>query len=64
MLKNRFDYEVMISFKIHDVTNWLTNICNTHIAQYLTRQRQPDMKFGQLIEYNKKNIVFQKSYKT
>ena len=26
-----------VNFKIHDVTTWLTNICNTHIAQYLTK---------------------------
>ena len=23
---------------------WLANNCNTHIAQYLTKQRQPDNK--------------------
>ena len=29
-------------FKIYDVTRWLTNNYNTHIAQYLTKLRQPD----------------------
>ena len=29
-----------------------------HIAQYLTKQRQQN-KFGQLIEYNNKNIFLQ-----
>ena len=43
-----------------DVTTWLTNNHNTHIAQYLTKQkatRQP--KYGQVIEYDKKNIFLQ-----
>ena len=29
-------------FKIFDITPWLTNNCNTHIAQYLKKQRQSD----------------------
>ena len=32
----------MVNFKIYDVTTWLTNNCNTHIAQYLTKERQSD----------------------
>ena len=27
---------------MYDVTAWLTNNCNTHIAQYLPKERQPD----------------------
>ena len=30
------------SRKIHDFTTWLTNNCDSHIAQYLMKQRQPD----------------------
>ena len=26
-----------VNFKFYDVTAWLTNICNTHIAQYLEK---------------------------
>ena len=26
-----------VNFKIQDVTTWLTNNCNAHIAQYLTK---------------------------
>ena len=26
-----------VNFKIHDVTTWLTNNCNRHIAQHLTK---------------------------
>ena len=43
----------MFNFKIHDVTTWFANNCNRHIAKYLTKRRQPDNEFGQLIEYNK-----------
>ena len=42
MLKKWYDLKDKVIFKIHDVTPWLPNNCNTHIAQYLTKQRQPD----------------------
>ena len=29
--------EEKVNFKIHDITTWLTNNCNTHIAQYLKK---------------------------
>ena len=29
------DLKNKVNFKIHDVTTWLTNICNTHLAHYL-----------------------------
>ena len=33
-----FDYNVFNFYlKIYNVTTWLTNIYNTHIAQYLTK---------------------------
>ena len=32
------------SFKIYDVTTWLTNNYNTYITQYLTKQRQPEVE--------------------
>ena len=28
----------MVNFKIYDVTDWIINNCNTHIAKYLKRQ--------------------------
>ena len=31
-----------INFKFYDLTAWLTNNCNTHIAQYLDKQTQSD----------------------
>ena len=42
MQKKPLDKKDKINFKIYDITTWLTNSCNTHIAQYLTNQRQPD----------------------
>ena len=35
---------------------------NTHITQYLKKERRQTIKFGQLIEYNMKNIFVKKSY--
>ena len=35
--KERFDYKDKVNIKIHDVTTWLTNNYNTHIAQSLTK---------------------------
>ena len=33
----RLDSKDKVNFKFYDVTAWLTNICNTHIAQYLQK---------------------------
>ena len=33
----RFDKKEKVIFKFYDVTAWLTNNCNTHIAQYLEK---------------------------
>ena len=49
-----------VNFKFHDVTAWLTNNYNTHTAQYLIKNNQT-VKFGQLIENNRRNIFIQKS---
>ena len=40
MLKKRIDQK--FNFKNYDVTAWLTNNDNKYIAQYLTKQKQPD----------------------
>ena len=45
-----------IIFKIYDVTTWETINCNTHISHISRIKRNQTMKFGQLIEYNIKNI--------
>ena len=33
----RLDKNDQVNFKFYDVTAWLTNKCNTHIAQYLDK---------------------------
>ena len=48
-----------VNFKIYDFTTSLTNYCNTHIDQYLTKQRQTDNKTW-LVSYNNRNIFLQK----
>ena len=42
MQKRWLDYKDKINFKNYDVTTWLTNNHNTHIAQYPMKERQPD----------------------
>ena len=46
----------ILNFKIHDVTTWLTNNCNTYIAQYLTKLRQPDNETFAINRINERNI--------
>ena len=36
------DKKNMVNFKFYDVTAWLTNNRNTHIAQYFENYRQSD----------------------
>ena len=36
-VEKRLDKKAMVNFKIHDVTAWITNLCNIHIAQYLKK---------------------------
>ena len=47
----------MVEFKIYDITDWTTNNCNTNIVK-----GNQTLKFGQLIEYNMRNIIFKESY--
>ena len=64
MLKKRLDQKDEINFKIHDVTNWIINNCNTYVilANISKSKGNKTMKFGQLIEYNMRNIFVEKSY--
>ena len=57
---NIIDEKDKVNFKIHDVTTWFTNNCNTHVAHISQTKGNQTMKFGQLIEYNKGNIFLQK----
>ena len=53
---------IRLNFEIHGVTTWFTNSYNTHTGQYLTNKGNQTMTFGQVIEYNKRNISLQKLY--
>ena len=48
-------------FKIYDVAAWLTNNYNANIANISKSKDNQVMKFGQLIEYNRK-FSLEKSY--
>ena len=43
-------------FQMYDVTTWLLNNYNAHIAQHPRNKSSKTMKFCQLIEYNKRDI--------
>ena len=45
------DEKVKFNFRIYDVPDWIKNNYNTHTAQYLQ-----EMKFGQLMDYNLRNV--------
>ena len=60
--KKRLDWKDKVNFKIHDVTTWLTNNCNTHIVQYLKKKRQPGHEVWSVNRYNMRNIFVKKSY--
>ena len=47
-----------VNFKIYDAITWLTNNCNTHIDQYLKKERDRAIIFGQLIERNMRIFNF------
>ena len=47
----RLDQKDKVNFKIYDVTAWLTNNCNTHVAHISRSKRNQTIKFGQLIDY-------------
>ena len=44
MQKKRLDSKDKVSFKIYYFTTWLRKSRNTHIAQYLTTLRQPEIE--------------------
>ena len=47
-VEKRLDKKAKVNFKIYDITDWTTNNCNTHIAQYLRLLFKPNqaIKFG------------------
>ena len=61
MQKKQLDQKDKVNLKIHYVTNWITNNCNAHIADYLRSKSTQTMTLGQLIEHNMRNIFVEKS---
>ena len=58
------DFLIMWSnnFKIYDVTTWKQKTAMRMILSISGSKDQRTMKFGQLIEYNTRNIYFEKPY--
>ena len=50
------------NFEIYDVTSWLINKCNTHISNISRSTGSQTMKFGQLIEFNMREIFLLKNH--
>ena len=48
-----------VNFKIYDVINGEGNNYNTHTVQYRSFKGNEKLKFGQMTEYNKRNIFLQ-----
>ena len=60
--RKRLDLKNKVDFKIDDVKTWEKTIA-THIYPNIWRSKvNQTMKFGQLIEYNMRNIFSEKSY--
>ena len=59
--KKRLDSKDQVNFRIYGVTTWLTKT-TIHILPNISRSKDNHiMKFGQLIEFNMKNVFLQKS---
>ena len=59
----QLDKKDKVNLKFYDITARLTNNGNTHISSNISRSKgYQTMKFGQLIEYNMRNIFNEKSY--
>ena len=64
LVAKRPDKKDKVNFKFSDVTAWLTNNRDTYILPNISRSKgNQTMKFGQLIEYNVRNIFLEKSYR-
>ena len=62
MYKNSLIRKMRLISKFISSQTWLANNCNTHVAQYLRGKGNQTMTFGQLIEFNMRNIFVEKSY--
>ena len=63
MLKKQLNKKDMVNFKIFDVAAWL-RILTILILPNISRSKgNQTLKFGQVIEYNKRIIFLRKSYR-
>ena len=61
MLKNLLDKKAKVKIKIYDVTK-RQKIITIYMLPNISRSKgNQTIKFGQIIEYNMKNIFFEKS---
>ena len=61
--EKRLDHKDNVNFKAYDVTTWETNNWKTLLPNISISKGNQTMKFGQLIEYNLRNIFLGKSYR-
>ena len=62
-VEKRLDQKPKVYLKVYDVKAWLKKTIIIHILSNISRsKRNHIMKFGQLIEQNKRNIPFRKPY--
>ena len=61
-VEKRLDKKAQVNSKMYDATGYTTSNYNTCMSITSRNKGNQAMKFGQLIEYNTKNIFLQKSY--
>ena len=62
-VEKRLDYKDKVHFKIYDVTTGQKTIAIHILPNNILRSKgNQTIKFGQLIEYNLRNIFLEKSY--
>ena len=61
-VEKRLDKKAQVNSKMYDATGYTTSNYNTCMSNTSGSKGNQAMKFGQLIEYNTKNIFLQKSY--
>ena len=60
-VEKRLDWKDEVNFKIYNVTTWKQAI-SIHTLINVSSKGNQAMKFGQVIEYNMRNVFLEKSY--
>ena len=60
-VRKRLDRKAKVSWKMYDVTNWIKNNSKHILPDISGGKSNQIFKFGQLIEYNMRNIFMIKS---